>query len=337
MLRQQGISGKKKAAVLLISLGPEVSAEIFKHLTDEEIEQLTLEIANARKITNEERDAILQEFQELCMAQEIITQGGIQYAKEVLERALGNQKALDIISRLTATLQVKPFDFVRKADPQQLLNYLANEHPQTIALVLSFLQPEQGAIVLSGLSPEKQSDIVRRIAQMDRTSPEVIREVEGILEQKLSSLSNQDYTRAGGIDVIVDIINKVDRGTEKTIFENLEIEDPELAEEIRRKMFVFDDIINLDDRAIQRVIREVNNQELALSLKIAPEQVSNKIFKNMSKRQAELIKEEMEYMGPVRLRDIEEAQQKIVNLIRKLEDTGEIIIARGGGGDEIIV
>lgn len=337
MLRQQGISGKKKAAILLISLGPEVSSEIFKHLTDEEIEQLTLEIANARKISNEERDAILQEFQELCMAQEFITQGGIQYAKEVLERALGNQKALDIISRLTATLQVKPFDFVRKADPQQLLNYLSNEHPQTIALVLSFLQPEQGAIVLSGLSPEKQSDIVRRIAQMDRTSPEVIREVEGILEQKLSSLSNQDYTRAGGIDVIVDIINKVDRGTEKTIFENLEIEDPELAEEIRRKMFVFDDIILLDDRSVQRVLREVSNQELALSLKIAPEQVSSKIFKNMSKRQAELIKEEMEYMGPVRLRDIEEAQQKIVNLIRKLEDTGEIIIARGGGGDEIIV
>ncbi|SHJ59064.1 flagellar motor switch protein FliG [Anaerobranca californiensis DSM 14826] len=337
MLRQQGISGKKKAAILLISLGPEVSAEIFKHLTDEEIEQLTLEIANARKISNEERDAILQEFQELCMAQEFITQGGIQYAKEVLERALGNQKALDIISRLTATLQVKPFDFVRKADPQQLLNYLSNEHPQTIALVLSFLQPEQAAIVLSGLSPEKQSDIVRRIAQMDRTSPEVIREVEGILEQKLSSLSNQDYTRAGGIDVIVDIINKVDRGTEKTIFENLEIEDPELAEEIRRKMFVFDDIILLDDRSVQRVLREVSNQELALSLKIAPEQVSSKIFKNMSKRQAELIKEEMEYMGPVRLRDIEEAQQKIVNLIRKLEDTGEIIIARGGGGDEIIV
>ncbi len=336
-MAKHGLSGKKKAAVLLISLGPEVSAEIFKHLSDEEIEQLTLEIANVRKIPSEERDMILQEFQELCMAQDFISQGGIDYAKDVLERALGNQKALDIIGRLTASLQVKPFDFVRKADPQQLLNYLANEHPQTIALVLSFLQPEQGGIILSGLAPDKQSDIVKRVAVMDRTSPEVIREVEGILEQKLSSLSNQDYTRAGGIDVIVDIINRVDRGTEKTIFENLEVDEPELAEEIRRKMFVFEDVINLDNRSIQRVIREVNNQELAMSLKVASEEVSNKIFKNMSKRQVELIKEEMEFMGPVRLRDIEEAQQKIVNLIRKLEDTGEIIIARGGGGDEIIV
>ena len=332
-----GISGKKKAAVLLISLGPEVSAEIFKHLSDEEIEQLTLEIANARKIPSEERESILSEFQELCMAQEFISQGGIDYARDVLERAVGNQKALDIIGRLTASLQVKPFDFVRKADPQQLLNYLSSEHPQTIALVLSFLQPDQGGIILSGLPPEKQSDIVKRIAVMDRTSPEVIREVEGILEQKLSSLSNQDYTRSGGIDVIVEIINKVDRGTEKTIFENLEIDEPELAEEIRRKMFVFEDIINLDNKSIQRVIREVNNQELSLSLKVASEEVSSKIFKNMSKRQAELIKEEMEFMGPVRLRDIEESQQKIVNLIRTLEDKGEIIVARGGGGDEIIV
>lgn len=336
-MSKYGISGKKKAAVLLISLGPEVSAEIFKHLTDEEIEQLTLEIANARKISNEERESILSEFQELCMAQEFISQGGIEYARDVLERALGNQKALDIIGRLTASLQVKPFDFVRKADPQQLLNYLSSEHPQTIALVLSFLQPDQGGVILSGLPPEKQSDIVKRIAVMDRTSPEVIREVEGILEQKLSSLSNQDYTRSGGIDVIVEIINKVDRGTEKTIFENLEIDEPELAEEIRRKMFVFEDIINLDNKSIQRVIREVNNQELSLSLKVASEEVSSKIFKNMSKRQADLIKEEMEFMGPVRLRDIEEAQQKIVNLIRTLEDKGEIIVARGGGGDEIIV
>ncbi|QNO16416.1 flagellar motor switch protein FliG [Alkalicella caledoniensis] len=336
-MSKNSISGKKKAAVLLISLGPEISAEVFKHLSDDEIEQLTLEIANARKISNDEREHILEEFQELCVAQEFITQGGIDYAKDVLERALGNQKALDIIGRLTASLQVKPFDFVRKADPQQLLNYLANEHPQTIALVLSFLQPEQSGIILSGLAPEIQSEIVKRIAVMDRTSPEIIREVEGVLEQKLSSLSNQDYTSAGGIDVIVDIINRVDRSTEKTIFENLEVDDPELAEDIRRKMFVFEDVISLDDRSIQKVIKEVNNQELSLSLKVASEEVSNKIFKNMSKRQAELIQEEMEFMGPVRLRDIEEAQQKIVNLIRRLEDTGEIIIARGGGGDEIIV
>ncbi|WP_353892100.1 flagellar motor switch protein FliG [Proteinivorax hydrogeniformans] len=331
------LSGKKKAAVLLITLGPEISAEIFKHLSEEEIEELTLEIANARKISNEEREKILDEFGEMCMAHEYISSGGIDYAKQILEKAVGSQKAVDIIGRLTASLQVKPFDFVRKADPHQILNFLSNEHPQTIALVLSFLQPEQASIVLSGLSPEVQSEITKRIATMDRTSPEVIREIEDILEQKLSSMSNEDYTNAGGIDVIVDIINKVDRGTEKSIFENLEIEDPELTEEIRRKMFVFEDVINLDDQSIQRVVREVTNQELSMALKVASDEVSEKVFKNMSKRQAAMIKEEMEFMGPVRLRDIEEAQQKIVNLIRKLEETGEIIIARGGGGDEIVV
>ncbi|WP_350344948.1 flagellar motor switch protein FliG [Proteinivorax tanatarense] len=331
------LSGKKKAAVLLITLGPEISAEIFKHLSEEEIEELTLEIANARKISSEEREKIIDEFGEMCLAQEYISSGGIDYAKQILERALGSQKAVDIIGRLTASLQVKPFDFVRKADPHQILNFLSNEHPQTIALVLSFLEPEQASIVLSGLPPEKQSEITKRIATMDRTSPEVIREIEEILEQKLSSMSNEDYTNAGGIDVIVDIINKVDRGTEKSIFESLEVDDPELTEEIRRKMFVFEDVINLDNQSIQRIIREVTNQELSMALKVASEEVSEKIFKNMSKRQADLIKEEMEFMGPVRLRDIEEAQQKIVNLIRKLEETGEIIIARGGGGDEIVV
>lgn len=331
-----GISGREKAAILLISLGPEYSAQIFKHLNDEEIEELTLEIANMQKVSSEDKDKVLNEFYEICLAQQYISEGGINYAKDVLEKALGTQKAMDIINKLTASLQVRPFDFARKADPSQLLNFIQNEHPQTIALILAYLSPSQSAQILSALPQEKQSEVAQRIATMDRTSPEIIREVEVVLESKLSSLVNQDYTTAGGIQSIVDILNSVDRGTEKNIMDTLEIEDVELAEEIRKRMFVFEDIIGLDSTSIQRSIREIDNKELAIALKGATEEVADVIYANMSKRMAEMIKEDMDFMGPVRLRDVEEAQQKIVNTIRKLEEAGEIIISRGGG-DEIIV
>jgi flagellar motor switch protein FliG len=270
------------------------------------------------------------------LAQEYISEGGISYAKEILERALGNQKAVDVINRLTASLQVRPFDFVRKADPAQLLNFIQGEHPQTIALILAYLKPQQAAQIVSALPQDKQADVARRIAIMDRTSPEIIKEIERVLEKKLSSMVTQDYTIAGGIQSIVDILNSVDRGTEKYIIETLEVQDTDLAEQIRKRMFVFEDIITLDSRAIQRVIREVENNDWALALKSSSEEVSKSIFTNMSKRLAEMIKEDMDYMGPVRLRDVEEAQQKIVNVIRKLEDAGEIVISRGGG-DEIVV
>lgn len=329
-------SGKEKAAMLLISLGPEKSAEIFKHLKEEEIEQLTLEIANIKSVTPEEKEKVLEEFYQICLAQEYITEGGIGYAKEILEKALGPQKAVDVINKLTVSLQVRPFDFVRKADPSQLLNFIQNEHPQTIALILSYLKPQQASIVLSALPQEKQADVAKRIAVMDRTSPEVIKEVERVLEKKLSSLVTEDYTATGGVQSIVDILNNVDRGTEKYIMETLEIEDTELAEEIKKRMFVFEDILTLDSRSIQRFLREVDNQQLAVALKGSTEEVQNVIFANMSKRLAEMIKEDMEFLGPLRLKDVEEAQQKIVNIIRKLEDAGEIIISRGGG-DEIIV
>ncbi|HZJ77159.1 MAG TPA: flagellar motor switch protein FliG [Oscillospiraceae bacterium] len=331
-----GVSGREKAAILLISLGPEYSAQIFKHLNDEEIEELTLEIANMRRVSPEEKDKVLNEFYEICLAQEYISEGGINYAKDILEKALGSQKAMDIINKLTASLQVRPFDFARKADPSQLLNFIQNEHPQTIALILSYLSPLQSAQILSALPQKKQSEVAQRIATMDRTSPEVIREVETVLESKLSSLVNQDYTTAGGIQSVVDILNSVDRGTEKNIMDTLEIEDIELAEEIRKRMFVFEDIIGLDSTSIQRSIREIDNKELAIALKGASEEVTDIIYANMSKRMAEMIKEDIDFMGPVRLRDVEEAQQKIVNIIRQLEEAGEIIISRGGG-DEIIV
>ena len=330
------IAGVQKAAILLIALGPERSATIFKHLKEEEIEQLTLEIANTRSVSPAMKDEVLDEFYEICLAQQYIAEGGISYAKELLEKALGPEKARDVIGKLTASLQVRPFEFVRKTDASQLLNFIQDEHPQTIALILSYLSPSQASTIISSLAPDKQADVAKRIAQMDRTSPDVIKEVEKVLERKLSSLVNQDYTIVGGVDSIVEILNTVDRGTEKHIMETLEIEEPELADEIRRKMFVFEDILSLDDKSIQRVLREVDNNELAVALKGSNEEVQNVIFNNLSKRLSAMIKEDMEYMGPVRLKDVEEAQQRIVNIIRKLEDSSEIIISRGGG-DEIIV
>ena len=312
------LTGVQKAAVLLITLGPEKSASIFKHLKEEEIEELTLEIANTRSISPQEKEDVLNEFYQVCLAQQYIAEGGIGYAKELLEKALGEQKAQDVITKLTASLQVRPFEFIRKTDPSQVLNFIQDEHPQTIAMILSYLSPTQSAMILGALTPEKQADVAKRIAMMDRTSPDVIKEVERVLERKLSSLLNQDYTIVGGVDAIVDILNTVDRGTEKHIMESLEIEQPELADEIRKKMFVFEDILLLDDRAIQRVLRDVDNNDLGIALKGANEEVQNVIFKNLSKRLSAMIKEDMEFMGPVRMKDVEEAQQKIVGIIRKL-------------------
>lgn len=334
--RTSDLDGLQKAAVLLIALGPEKSSMIFKHLREEEIEQLTLEIANTRSVSSQVKEEVLNEFYQICLAQQYIAEGGINYAKELLEKALGADKAMEVISKLTSSLQVRPFEFVRKTEPAQLLNFIQDEHPQTIALILSYLPASQAAQVVSALSLEKQADVAKRIAKMDRTSPDVIKEVEHVLERKLSSLVNQDYTIIGGVDAIVDILNTVDRSTEKHILENLEIEDPELADEIRRKMFVFEDILLLDDKTIQRVLREVDNNDIAIALKGANEEVQNAIFNNMSKRLVVMTKENMEFMGPVRLKDVEEAQQKIVSVIRRLEDAGEIVIARGGG-DEIVV
>ena len=333
---EERITGLQKAAILLIALGPEKSANIFKHLKEEEIEELTLEIANTRTITPQVRDDVLEEFYQVCLAQQFIAEGGINYAKDVLEKSFGADKARDVIGKLTASLQVKPFEFVRKTDPSQLLNFIQDEHPQTIALILSYLSAAQSALIISALPPDRQAEVAKRIAVMDRTSPDIIKEVEKVLESKLASLVNQDYTIVGGVDAVVEILNTVDRGTEKHIMETLEIEEPELADEIRKKMFVFEDILLLDDRAIQRVLREVENNDLSLALKNANDEVKNAIFNNVSKRLAVMIKEDMEFMGPVRMKDVEEAQQKIVGIIRKLEDSGEIVISRGGG-DEIVV
>lgn len=330
------MSGKQKAALLLISLGPEVSASVYKHLNEDEIERLTLEISGVKKVESSVKEEIIEEFHNIALAQDYISQGGIGYAKTVLEKALGKDHAQAIINRLTSSLQVKPFDFARRAEPSQILNFIQNEHPQTIALILSYLEAEQAGLILSSLPQEIQADIAKRIATMESTSPEVISEIEAVLERKLSSTVTQDFTETGGVDAVVEVLNGVDRSTEKTILDALEIQDPELAEEIRKRMFVFEDIITLDNRSIQRVIRDCENEDLILAMKVSSEEVKEILFKNMSQRMAESFQEEMEVMGPVRLRDVEEAQSKIVGIIRRLEDAGEIIIARGGGDDIIV-
>ncbi|MDR3237740.1 MAG: flagellar motor switch protein FliG [Spirochaetia bacterium] len=336
MAKKQELTGKQKAAIFLVSLGSDVSSAIFKHMREDEIEQLTFEIARLDRIEPEDRDAVLQEFQEMMMAQDFITSGGIDYARDILERALGTQKAIDIVNRLTSSLQVRPFDFIRRTDPSHLLNFIQGEHPQTIALILAYLDPQKAALILAGLNHQIQADVARRIAVMDRTSPDVLREVERVLERKLSTLASEDFTSAGGVDAIVEVLNNVDRSTEKVIIEALEEEDPELAEEIKKRMFIFEDIVLLDDRSIQKVLREVDPQDLAKALKGVDAEVQEKIFRNMSKRASSLLREDMDFMGPVRLKDVEESQQKIVNIIRKLEDAGDIIVARAGE-EELVV
>ncbi len=324
------LNGRQKVAVLLIALGQQLSVEVLKHLSEEEIESITLEIANFQKIEPELQEEVLEEFYNMLLAQRYISLGGVGYARDVLERALGSGKADEIISKLSSFIKVSPFDFLKRTDPQQLLAFIQNEHPQTIALILSYLPPESASQILSGLPPEIQVEVARRIATMDRTSPDVVREVERVMEKKLSTLLETEFSQVGGIQALVEVLNRVDRGTERLILESLEDQDPELAEEVKKRMFVFEDIRLLDDRSIQLVLREIDMKDLALALKAVSDDVKNRIFKNMSQRAAQTLQEDMEYMGPVRLKDVEDAQQRIVATIRRLEEEGQIIIARGG-------
>ena len=330
------LTGREKAAILLIALGPEKSANIFKHLKEEEIETVTLQIANTHTVMPETRDNVLDEFYQICLAQQYITEGGITYARSILEKALGESKAYEVLSKLTVSLQVRPFDFIRKTDANQITNFIQSEHPQTIALILSYLRPKQAAEVISSLSPDKQADVTRRIALMEGTSPDVIKEVEKVFEKKLSALMTEDITQVGGVDSVVEILSAVDRSTEKHILETLEVEDIELSEEIRRKMFVFEDMLAISNRDMQNVIREVDQKDMAIALKGASEELKAHFFANLSKRLAAMIQEEMDYMGPIRRADREEAQQRIVNIVRRMVDNGDIVIARGGADDVIV-
>lgn len=320
---------QEKVAILLIALGKDYSAKIFKQLSEEEIEQLTLEIANVRRVDTATQQEIINEFHEAYIAQNYIMEGGIDYARDILNQAIGQQRAYELIGKLTSSLQVRPFDFARKLDATQLLNMIQNEQPQTIALVLSYLDARQAGSVLSALPQEIQSDVLAKIARMGKTSPEHIKEVERILERKLSSVGVSDYTRVGGIQTSVDILNSVDRGTEKHILESLSDMNKDLVDEIKSRMFLFEDIVNLNRVSIQRVLKDVAQPDLVLALKGVKSHVADFIFENMSKRLQEMIREEMSITGPVRLRDVEEAQQRIVTIIRNLEEAGEVVILRG--------
>ncbi|MGL4847508.1 MAG: flagellar motor switch protein FliG [Clostridium sp.] len=325
------ITGTQKAALLFISLGPEVSSNILKKLPEGDIQKITYEIANITSVSSEERSEILNEFIQMNKARDYVLEGGMDYAKELLSKALGTQRAMEILETVSeATAQYRPFKIARKADAHQLLNVIISEHPQTIALILCYLQADKAAQVLSDLPDDVQSEVAFRIATMNNTSPMVIKEIEKVLESKLSSVVRTEMTTLGGVDTLVDILNQVDRTTERNITEGLEGEDPELADKVKSSMFVFEDIITLDDVCIQKVLRQVESKELALALKGCSEEVAEKIYKNQSKRAAAALKEDMEFLGPVRLMDVEKVQQKIVGIIRRLEETGEIIISRGG-------
>ena len=325
------LTGIQKAAILFITLGPEVSSSIIKKFPESDIQKITYEIANTTSVTAEQRQEILQEFLELNRARDYILEGGIEYAKALLSKALGPQRANEILQKVSeATQQYRPFAIARKADANQLLNVISNEHPQTIALILCYLQAEKAAQVLSELPNEVQSDVAYRVATMNSTSPMVIKEIEKVLDSKLSSIVRSEVSTLGGVDTLVDILNQVDRTTEKNITEGLEQEDVELAEKVKSSMFVFEDIIMLDNTSIQRILREVDVKDLSLALKGCSDDVASVIFNNQSKRAATSLKEDMEFLGPVRLIDVEKAQQQIVNLIRRLDEAGEIVLARGG-------
>ena len=327
----------RKAAILLIALGPDISSSILKLLPDNLIQKVTYEIANIDYVEPYERDMVIEEFVEMASARQYILDGGIDYAKNLLTKALGTQRAMEIMDVLNQIQQKeRPFAIARKADPHQLYNLLINEHPQTVALILCYIQPDKAAIVLSQFPSELQTEVAERIGMINRTSPSIIKKIEKILEAKFSNIMDGESETIGGVKSLVDILNSVDRSTERNIIGNLETNQPDLAEIVKSNLFIFEDIVNLDRSSIQRILREVSNEDLALALKGASEKVVNVVFSNMSKRASEMLKEDIQFMGPVRLSTVEEAQFKIVGIIRRLDEVGEIIIGRGDQ-DTVIV
>ncbi|MBI3099743.1 MAG: flagellar motor switch protein FliG [Planctomycetes bacterium] len=332
-----GISGLRKAAVLIVSLEQEMATKVLAQMDKDTIERLSFEIAKLEDVTTVERDRVLEEFYHLSLAQQYIEQGGVAYARALLEKVLPPEEAQRIIETIEQSLRVAPFGFLHKAETENLLTFLQEEHPQTIALILAHLGPGQSAEVLAGLPSKKQLEVVKRLATMEHTSPEVIAQVEGALEKRFASLVTEELRETGGVEAVAEILNLTDRATERGILEALEEEDPDLVDQIRRLMFVFEDILLVNDRGVQNILKEVENDQLALALKTASEELKEKFFRNMSKRAAELIREEMEFMGPVRLADVESAQATIVDAVRKLEEAGEVIIQGRGGEEEIVV
>jgi flagellar motor switch protein FliG len=336
-MASNSLSGVRKAAVLLLTLSQDEAAEILKRLPPESVEEVSREIASLGDITVDTRQDVFGEFYNQALAHSYLTEGGLDHAKQLLMKTLPPGEADRIIKQVTQQVQTTPFSFLQKAESENLLTFIQDEHPQTIALILAHLPSQKASEILVGLPSQKQIEVVKRVANMEQTNPEVIKEVERGLEHRLSDIVSQTFEKAGGVDTVAEILNLADRSTEKGIMEGLEAEDPDLVEQIRRLMFVFEDILLVNDKGIQSVLKEIDNEELALALKTASEELKQKIFKNMSERAAQLIAEDMQYMGPVRVSDVESAQQKIVDVVRRLEDAGEIIIAGRGGEKEMVV
>jgi len=333
----EGIPGPKKAAIVMVALGSKASSEIFKNLEEHEVEILTTEIARLDNVSSDVREAVLEEFHNLAMAHQFIAQGGVEYAKEILEQALGPRKAKEIMEKVQQSIRTTGFNLLENVDPKQLVNFIQKEHPQTIALLLAHMEPAHAAPIISALPQELQVDVATRIATMESISPETLDQVEEVLVDQVKALFGGDVSEIGGVKAVAEMLNSVDRGAEKNILGNLERENPELATEIKNLMFVFEDVMLLDDRSMQRVLKELDTKELAMALKGASEELQEKFFRNMSSRASEMIKEDMEYMGPIRLKDVEEVQQRIVDVIRRLEEDGEIIISGRGGEEDIVV
>ncbi len=329
MRKTPELTQRKKAAIVLAALGSDAASKVMQHLSEDQIEQLTLELARLEKVSPEMKETILTEFHQLAVAQDFIAEGGVQHAKKLLEAAFGSEKADQVLAKILSAMQVMPFEFLKRADPNQLLSFIQEEHPQTIALILAYLPMQQAAQIITSLTPDLRADVAGRIAMMEQTPPEVIRRVEQVLEKKVSALISQDMTKAGGPKALVELLNRVDRSTERLILDTLGESNPELADEIKNMMFVFEDITTLDDRAIQSILKEVDVKDLATAMKSVSNDVREKVFKNMSERAVAMLKEDMEFMGPVKLKVVEESQQKIVATIRRLEETGDIVIDRG--------
>ncbi len=330
------MNGRRKAAIILTVLGPSVAGSLLKSMNEEQAEKLSLEVARLEKITPQIRSQVVKEFHEMCRAQDYIAEGGLEKARKVLEAAYGPEVAQQILARITSAMQVVPFEFLRKADPLQLLSFIRDEHPQTIALILAYMPTQGAAEILSRLPAELRGEVAERIASMDQTNPDVIRKVEAVLESKLSSVMNDQMTKAGGPKALVELLQSVDRTTERVILDSLTENNPELADEVKNMMFVFEDIMQLDDRAIQSLMKEVDVKDLGLALKAVGDNVKDKIFRNMSERASNMLKEDMDFMGPVKMKAVEEAQQRIVSAIRRLEETGEITIGRGDDADVFV-
>jgi len=330
-------TGLTKVAVFMLAIGPEAAGMLMKHMDRDTVEDLTREIASLGVVPSDKSEAIVEEFYNIALAKQYAAEGGLSYAKSVLEKALPKDDALRVMQQIEHQVHQQPFSFLQKAESENLLTFMQDEHPQTIALILAHLPASKGSEILAGLAPAKQIEVVTRVANMEQTNPEVIHEVEKGLEQRLSGIVQQQFQKVGGVEAVAEMLNLADRSTEKGILETLEAEDPDLVEQIRRLMFVFEDILLVNDKGIQAVLKEIDHDELALSLKTASDDMKEKIFSNMSERASLLIKEEMEYMGPVRLSDVEGAQQRIVDVVRRLEDAGEIILQGRGGDSDVVV